>query len=131
MGGMLRPVLHSKIHMARCTEAKLDYVGSLVIDTEILDAVGMRVSDLISVANCRNGARYETYVFAGEAGSGVVQVNGAAAHMVEKGDRLIIFHYAQMTDEEYASFHPRVAIMNEDNSVAEVIRYAPRPTPGR
>jgi len=126
---MLRPVLHSKIHMATCTSAVLEYVGSIVVDTDILDAIGMRVSDRVSVANCRNGARYDTYIFPGEPGSGAIEVNGAAAHLVEKGDKLILFHYVLMEDDEYASWRPRVALMNDDNSIDKVIRYEPRPGP--
>ena len=124
---MLRKVLHSKIHMATVTAALPDYVGSITIDADILDAVGMRVNDAVLVADCRNGNRFETYIFEGERGSGRIEINGAAAHLVEPGDKVIIMHMALMSDEEYASNRPRVALMNADNSVAEVIRYEPGP----
>jgi aspartate 1-decarboxylase len=122
---MLRPVLHSKIHMARCTAAKPDYVGSITIDAELLDACGMRVNDQVLISNCRNGARLETYIFRGARGSGCIELNGAAAHLVEPGDKLIIMHYAWMTDDEYLGHRPRVVIMNDDNSVHRVIHYEP------
>jgi aspartate 1-decarboxylase len=124
---MFRKVLYSKIHMCRVTAAKPDYVGSVTIDEEILRAIGLRVNDAVEVANCRNGERFETYVFRGEPGSRKIEVNGAAAHLVEPGDKLIIMHYAYMNDEEYARNRPKVAIMREDNSVAELMRYEPGP----
>jgi aspartate 1-decarboxylase len=122
---MIRKVLHSKIHMARCTRADLEYVGSIVIDADLLEASGMRVNDAVTVANCRNGERYETYIFRGEPGSGKIEVNGAAAHLVQEGDRLIIFHWAHMDEGEYADHRPKVVLMNEDNSIKDVIRYEP------
>lgn len=124
---MLRKVLHSKIHLATVTAALPDYVGSVTIDANILEAVGMRVNDAVEVANHRNGERFETYVFRGEPGSGRIEVNGAAAHLVERGDRLIIMHYALMTDAEYAAHSPKVAIMRPDNAVEKIIRYTPGP----
>jgi aspartate 1-decarboxylase len=122
---MLRSVLHSKIHMARVTAALPEYVGSVTIDADILAAIGLRVSDQVAVANCRNGERFETYVFRGEPGSKKIEVNGAAAHLVEPGDRLIIMHYALMTDEEYARHRPAVAIMGEGNVIQQVTHYEP------
>jgi len=122
---MLRTVLHSKIHMAACTAARPDYVGSLTLDPDLIRLAGMRPSDVVLVANCRNGARYETYILRGEPGGRQVEINGAAAHMVEPGDRLIILHFAMMSDEEYDRHHPTVLIMNEDNTVAQTIRYEP------
>lgn len=129
---MLRPSIHSKIHMASVTGAHLDYMGSITIDRDLLDRVGMRVNDWVLVANCRNGARFETYVFEAERGSRRIELNGAAAHLVEVGDRVIILHRALMSESEYAAFHPKVALMNPDNTVHEVVRYAPSaPQPGR
>ena len=122
---MLRNVLHSKIHMATVTAALPDYVGSITIDADILDVVGMRVNDVVLVADCRNGNRFETYIFEGDRGSGKIEINGAAAHLVEPGDKVIIMHMAMMSDEAYALNRPRVAIMNEDNTVREMIRYEP------
>lgn len=122
---MLRKVLFSKIHMGTCTGARPDYVGSITIDRDLLDATGMRVNDAVLVANCRNGSRLETYVFEGQRGHGQIELNGAAAHMVEPGDKLIILHFAMMTDEEYANNRPRVIIPGEGNTVGRVLRYEP------
>ncbi len=122
---MLRPVLHSKIHRATVTAALPNYVGSITIDAELLDAIGLRVNDKVLVANCRSGARLETYVFRGEPGSGAIELNGAAAHRFEPGDHVIIMHFAMMDDAEYTVHKPRVAIMNEDNTIAETILYDP------
>ncbi len=124
---MVRKVLHSKIHQAVVTEACPDYQGSLTIDSELLDATGMRPSDAILVANCETGARFETYVFSGPPGSGVIGVNGAAAHLANPGDRIIIIHWAHMSDEEYSQHLPRVLLMNEDNSIRKTIQYDPCP----
>ncbi len=120
---MLRPVLHSKIHMARVTAAKPDYIGSITIDADLLGECGMRVNDRVLIANCRNGERFETYVFRGAPGSGCIELNGAAAHLVEPGDKVIIMHFAMMSDEEYAGHSPRVLIMRDDNSVERLMRY--------
>ena len=122
---MIRKVLHSKIHQAVVTEALPEYQGSLTIDSDLLDACGMRPSDAILVANCETGARFETYVFRGEPGSGVIGVNGAAAHLASVGDRIIILHWAHMNDAEYEQHYPRVLIMNQDNSVSEALTYDP------
>lgn len=124
---MLRSVLHSKIHMATVTAARPDYVGSITIDADLLEACGMRVSDQVAVANCRNGERFETYIFLGKRGGGVIEVNGAAAHLVEPGDKVIIMHYALLTDEEYRRHHPRVLIVDEKNRVREKMAYDPGP----
>lgn len=120
---MLRPVLHSKIHMARCTAAKPDYIGSITIDADLLEAAGMRVNDKVLISNCRNGERLETYIFKGERGSGCIELNGAAAHLVEPGDRLIIMHFAMMTDDEYRTHKPRVVLMRDDNGIDQVMQY--------
>jgi aspartate 1-decarboxylase len=124
---MLRKVLYSKIHMATVTGAKASYNGSIMIDPDVLKSVGLRASDAVVVANCRTGARFETYIFVGEPGSKVCEVRGAAAHLVEAGDRVIVMHYALMDDKEYAAHRPRVALMREDNGVGELLRYEPTP----
>jgi aspartate 1-decarboxylase len=111
--------------MARVTAARPDYIGSITIDETLLRACGMRVNDAVSIANCRNGERFETYIFKGEPGSGKIELNGAAAHLVEPGDRVIIMHYADMTDEEYAKNRPLVLIMNDNNTIQQVMRYEP------
>ncbi|HLP85691.1 MAG TPA: aspartate 1-decarboxylase [Phycisphaerales bacterium] len=128
---MLREVLHSKIHRATVTAALPHYVGSITIDEDWLRRVGMRVSDKVAVANCRNGARFETYIFRGEPGSRKIEVNGAAAHLVEAGDKLIIMHYALMDDREYAKHKPKVLVMSEDGDAKEELEYEPGPKPAK
>jgi aspartate 1-decarboxylase len=122
---MLREVLHSKIHMATVTGAKPHYVGSITIDADLLAACGMRVNDRVLVTNCRNGNRLETYIFRGAPGSGIIELNGAAAHLFEVGDKAIIMHYALMTDAEYETNHPTVLIMNDDNTIKQTMHYTP------
>jgi aspartate 1-decarboxylase len=122
---MLRQVLHSKIHMARVTGAFPGYIGSITIDRDLLDACGMRVNDHVHVANCRTGDRLETYVFEGERGSGKIELNGAAAHLFEVGDQVIIMHYAMMNDDEYLTNRPKVLLMSAENRIDKLIRYEP------
>jgi aspartate 1-decarboxylase len=122
---MLRKVLHSKIHMARVTAASPAYIGSITIDEDLLKACGMRINDAVEIANCRNGQRFETYIFRGEPGSRTIQVNGAAAHLVEVGDPLIVMHYALMNDDEYRRHHPRILIMGPQNDILDTMRYNP------
>jgi aspartate 1-decarboxylase len=123
---MLREVLFAKIHKAQVTAARPDYVGSITIDADWLEATGLRASDRVLVSNCRNGERFETYVLWGEPGSKKIEINGAAAHLVEVGDPLIIMHFALMTDEEYRSHRPRVLVMGPGNQPQRVQRYEPR-----
>lgn len=120
---MFREVLHSKLHRATVTAALPDYIGSITIDAELLAQSGMRVNDKVLVTNCRNGERFETYIFRGEPGSRKIEVNGSAAHLVEPGDLVIIMHFALMDDREYAANRPKVLIMGEKNSVRDVMHY--------
>lgn len=122
---MLRKVLFSKIHHAVVTQVRPDYSGSLTIDESLLHASGLRNSDAILVANCTTGARFETYVFAGAKDSGIIGINGAAAHCASTGDKIIIIHWAQLTDAEYAQHHPKILIMNSDNTIKESLNYHP------
>ncbi len=126
---MIRKVIYSKLHMATCTDANPDYMGSITIDADLLAESGMRVNDAVLVANCRTGARFETYIFRGEPGSRKIEVNGAAAHRVEPGDRLIILHFAQVDESEYQTHRPKVLLMNEDNLVDEIMYYEPGEQP--
>jgi aspartate 1-decarboxylase len=111
--------------MCRVTAALPDYVGSITVDADFLEACGMRVSDAVTIANCRNGERFETYIFRGEPGSKKIEINGAAAHLVEVGDKLIVMHYAYMDDAEYARHRPKVLIMGEGNRIEKAVRYEP------
>ncbi len=120
---MLRESLHSKIHRATVTAALPDYIGSITIDADLLDRCGMRVNDKVLVTNCRSGERFETYIFKGARGSGAIEVNGAAARLVEPGDLVIIMHFALMTEGEHAGHRPCVLIMGPGNRVREVVHY--------
>lgn len=120
---MIRKVLHSKIHQASVTEARPDYQGSITIDAHLLEQTGMRPNDAVLVANCESGARFETYIFRGDPGSGTIAINGAAAHLASPGDRVIIIHFAHMNDEEASGHQPTVLLMNQDNTVREMLNY--------
>ena len=102
---MFRMMMGSKLHRATVTEADLNYVGSITIDSALLDAAGMYPNEKVHVVNNNNGARFETYIIAGERGSGVICVNGAAARLVQKGDIVIILSYVYMSDEEARSMN--------------------------
>ena len=125
---MLRMMLHSKIHRAVVTEADLNYVGSITIDQNILDAVGMLPNEKVHIVNNNNGARFETYIISGERGSGVICVNGAAARLVQRGDVVIILSYAYVMNDEAKDHKPTVAIMNDNNTIRDIISYEPEAT---
>lgn len=125
---MFRTLMNSKIHRARVTEANLNYVGSITIDEDILDDVGMVANEKVQIVNNNNGARFETYIIPGERGSGVVCLNGAAARLVQVGDVVIIISYALVPEEKVASHKPKVAIMNENNEIVEMIHAEPEKT---
>lgn len=122
---MLLNMLKGKIHRAIVTQAELDYVGSITIDETLMHAAGIAEYERVQVVDVNNGNRLETYAIRGAAGSGVICLNGAAAHMVELGDKVIIMAYAQMTPEEAAdeANKPRVVFVNGKNEIARVARY--------
>ena len=101
-------VVRSKIHRATVTQADLNYIGSITIDEDLMDAAGIIANEKVSIVNNNNGARFETYVIRGERGSGVVCLNGAAARLVQPGDVVIIMAYAWMDAEEARTFEPKV-----------------------
>ena len=117
---MNRKMLKSKIHGATVTEANLHYVGSVTVDLNLLDAADILPGELVAVLDITNGARLETYVIAGERGSGVLGINGAAAHLVHTGDTVVLLTYAEMTTEEAKAFRPAVVYVNDRNSVIQV-----------
>ncbi|PFG13590.1 aspartate 1-decarboxylase [Bacillus sp. es.036] len=125
---MFLTMMKGKIHRARVTEANLNYVGSITIDEDIIEAVGMLPNEKVQIVNNNNGARLETYIIPGERGSGVVCLNGAAARLVQEGDVVIIVAYAMMTEEEAKQYTPRVAIMNEHNTIVDMIGLEPEAT---
>ena len=100
-------LLKAKIHRATVTQADLDYVGSITIDSNLLAESGIMEYEMVAIADIDNGSRFETYVIAGEAGSGIICLNGAAAKCVNVGDKVIIMAYAQMTPDEAKSHKPR------------------------
>ncbi len=110
-------VLKSKIHRVTITEANLHYVGSITIDEDLMDAVGIIEYERVHIYNITNGERLETYVIKGERGSGVICTNGAAAHKAAVGDLVIIVSYASMTMEEAKNHEPRIIITNEQNQI--------------
>jgi len=125
---MFRTMLNAKIHRARVTEANLNYVGSITIDQDIIDAVGMVPNEKVQIVNNNNGARFETYIIPGERGSGVVCLNGAAARLVQEGDVVIILTYTMIPEEKIASHQPKVAIMDEHNKIVEILGQEPAAT---
>jgi len=118
---LFRTMMKAKIHRATVTEANLNYVGSITIDKDILDALDILPNEKVQIVNNNNGARLETYVIEGEPGSGVICLNGAAARLVQPGDIVIIISYALVSDEEARSHKPRVAIMDEHNKIAQLL----------
>jgi aspartate 1-decarboxylase len=118
---MFRTMMKAKIHRATVTEANLNYVGSITIDRDIMDAVDILPNEKVQIVNNNNGARLETYVIEGERGSGVICLNGAAARLVQPGDIVIIISYAMMTDEEAKTYKPKVAIMDENNRIEQIL----------
>lgn len=118
---MIRTMMNGKIHRARVTEANLNYVGSITIDQDILDAVDILPNEKVAIVNNNNGARLETYVISGERGSGVICLNGAAARLVQEGDIVIIMSYVAMTNEEARIHVPKVAVMDENNNIVELL----------
>lgn len=118
---MIRTMMNGKIHRAHVTEANLNYVGSITIDQDILDAVDILPNEKVAIVNNNNGARLETYVISGERGSGVICLNGAAARLVQEGDIVIIMSYVTMTSEEARIHVPKVAVMDENNMIVELL----------
>lgn len=118
---MLRTFMHAKLHKARVTEANLHYVGSITIDEDLLDAVGIFENEKVQVTNNQNGARIETYAIKGERGSGVICLNGAAARHFQVGDEVIIMAYAQLTNEEILVHEPKVAVLDETNNIKQML----------
>lgn len=122
---MLREVLYAKIHRATVTHCNPDYMGSITIDPDLLDATGLRLNEKVLVADVDNASRFETYIFKGERGSGVIGVNGAAAKLTGMGHVVLIMSFALMTEEEMRTHRPKVVICTPDNKIAQHIEYDP------
>lgn len=116
-------MLKGKIHRATVVQAEVDYVGSITVDTELLEAAGILEYEKVAVVDVRNGSRLETYTIAGERGSGMICLNGAAAKLVDKGDTIIIMAYAQMSPEEAKEYRPKVVFVDENNKIKSVVDY--------
>lgn len=116
-------VLKSKIHRATVVQAELNYVGSITIDEALMEASGIIEYEKVQIVDVNNGNRFETYVIAGEKGSGMICLNGAAARMVSTGDKVIIMCYAQMTPEEFKENPPKVVFVDDDNKISRITRY--------
>ncbi|WP_199431547.1 aspartate 1-decarboxylase [Qaidamihabitans albus] len=114
---MYRTMLKSKIHRATVTQADLHYVGSVTVDETLMDAADLLPGEQVAIVDITNGARLETYVIAGERDSGVIGINGAAAHLVHPGDLVILIAYGQMDSAEAASFRPRIVFVDADNRI--------------
>jgi aspartate 1-decarboxylase len=117
---MIRTIFKSKIHRATVTHADLNYVGSVTVDADLLDAADILPGELVSIVDITNGARLETYTIPGERGSGVIGINGAAAHLVSVGDLVILMTYAQMTTAEALDFVPTVVHVDAGNKIVHL-----------
>ncbi|ABS74418.1 MULTISPECIES: aspartate 1-decarboxylase [Bacillus] len=125
---MYRTMMAGKLHRATVTEANLNYVGSITIDEDLLDAVGMLANEKVQIVNNNNGARLETYIIPGKRGSGVICLNGAAARLVQEGDKVIIISYQMMSDQEAKSHQPKVAVLDDQNKIEQMLGQEPAHT---
>ncbi|MEG0963208.1 MAG: aspartate 1-decarboxylase [Lachnospiraceae bacterium] len=116
-------MLKGKIHRAVVKQAELNYVGSITIDSKLLEAAGILEYENVQIVDVENGNRFETYTIAGEPGSGMICLNGAAARQVITGDHVIIMSYVQMTPEEAKEYHPLVVFVNKDNQIEKITTY--------
>jgi aspartate 1-decarboxylase len=116
---MLRTMCKGKIHRATVTQANLNYIGSITIDQDLLDAANIYPYERVQVVNLNNGSRLETYTIAGARGSGVICLNGAAARLTAEGDTVIIISYAQCTEEEIRTLVPEIVFVDENNKITE------------
>ena len=113
-------MLYSKIHRATVTDANLNYVGSITIDQDLLDASNLRVGQKVEIVNVNNGERFSTYVIKGERGSKDMCLNGAAARKVEIGDKIIVIAYASYNNDELDTYKPIVVLVDDDNNITEI-----------
>jgi aspartate 1-decarboxylase len=126
----MRTMMKSKIHRASVTQADLDYVGSITLDAALMDAADLLEGEQVAIVDVTNGARIETYVIRGPRGSGIVGINGAAAHLVHPGDLVIIISYGVFEDAEARALEPRVVHVDAQNRIVKIGNDAAEPTPG-
>ncbi|MEV5709228.1 aspartate 1-decarboxylase [Actinoallomurus sp. NPDC052274] len=126
---MFRTMFKSKIHRATVTQADLHYVGSVTIDEDLMEAADLLPGEQVQIVDITNGARLETYVITGPRGSGVIGINGAAAHLVHPGDLVILISYGTMTDAEARTFQPRVVHVDRDNRIVDLGADPAEPVP--
>lgn len=120
---MLVNMLKGKIHRAKVVQAELDYVGSITVDEDLLEAAGIYEYEKVQIVDINNGNRFETYTIAGERGSGLICLNGAAARQVQTGDKIIIMAYAVMDEKEIKANPPKVVFVDDDNKIVRTTRY--------
>ena len=120
---MLVTMLKGKIHRAVVRQAELNYVGSITVDPELMQAAGIYEYELVQIVDVENGNRFETYTIAGEPGSGTICLNGAAARQVQPGDHIIIMCYCQMEDKEVKDHKPKVVFVDDDNKINRISSY--------
>ncbi len=118
---MLKTILNSKIHRATVTVCDLDYVGSITIDRDLMDEVGIVENEQVQVLDITNGSRLTTYAIEGKRGSGIIGINGAAAHLVNQGDLVIICSYVQVSQDELAEHQPKIVLVDENNKVQKLL----------
>lgn len=116
-------MLKGKIHRAVVKQAELNYVGSITVDSELMEAAGIYEYELVQIVDVENGNRFETYTIAGEPGSGMICLNGAAARQVQVGDHVIIMCYCQMSPEEVKEHKPKVVFVDDENKIVKVSSY--------
>ena len=126
----MRVMLKSKIHRATVTQADLDYVGSVAIDQALMEAADLIEGEQVAIADITNGARLETYVITAPRGSGIISINGAAAHLMHAGDLVIIMNYAVLDDAEARALKPRVVHVDEANRIVRIGKDPAEPVPG-
>jgi len=127
---MMRIMMKSKIHRATVTQADLDYVGSVTLDAALMEAADLLEGEQVAIVDITNGARIETYAIPGPAGSGVIGINGAAAHLVHPGDLVIIMSYAMMSDGQARALKPKVVHVDAENRVVKIGNDPAEPVPG-
>jgi aspartate 1-decarboxylase len=113
----MRKILHAKIHRATVTDANLNYVGSISIDQKLISEAGLMVYEEVHIVDITNGARIHTYVIPAEEGSGIIQINGAAAHLIKKNDIVIIMGYRYLYDRDLISFQPKIVFVDFNNQI--------------